>query len=181
MSWYFRWSNPDFSLRYHVVEHVVGMVIYITPIFPILTGSFLTISKLGSLQEHLKRKAKPVRLTSIYQPFESWIKKDDCRLKNKRDASVTILIFTAVYAIFNIPMAICYVFHIIEMVPSHRNQYFSFDSPNFYFNNFIFNLAIPLNSTVNPLIYLARIKAFRKFIKVYLRKIFIYFRLPVYF
>ena len=160
------------------------MITYVAPIMPILVSSVLTIKQLGSIQELRRsiRLKEKVKLYSVYQPFERWLRKDNNHghgLKVKRDASLTILVFTAVYAVFNIPTAICYVFHLVEM--PQKSGYFKFDRPGYYFNNFVLNLSIPLNSTVNPLVYLARMKAFRNFLLIYLRKIFKYFRLPIYF
>ena len=175
-------------IRYHTVEHVVGMLTFVVPILPILASSILTLIKLGSIRDELRhaiRARERVKLSSVYQPFERWLRKNNNNqhpgLKVKRDASVTILIFTAVYAIFNIPTAICYVFHLVEVETGQKSSYFVFDRPGFYFSNFVLNLAIPLNSAVNPLVYLARMKAFRSFLLIYLRKIFRYFRLPIYF
>lgn len=165
------------------------MVTYIAPILPILISSVLTIIKLGSIQElrRAMRRREPVKLSTVYQPFENWLRKDKNKnqghgLKVKRDASLTILVFTSVYAVFNIPTAICYVFHLVKMDSGQTlSSYFMFDKPGYYFHNFLLNLSIPLNSTINPLVYLARMKAFRCFLLMYLRQIFLYFRLPIYF
>lgn len=179
-----------------MIEHAVGMVTYIAPTLPILISSILTMNKLGSLHEFPNRVRSKERLTSLrqYQPFERWLsvnKKDKGWHGNhkgaangarvKRDASITTLIFTAVYAVFNIPTAICYIFQLAEMDAGEKAKFFSFDRPGFYVSNFMLNLSIPLNSTVNPIVYLVRMRGFRNYLLIYLRKIFKYFRLPIYF
>ena len=123
---------------------------------------------------------------SVYRPFERWIKSEPSQhhlLKIRREATVTILIFTAVYALFNIPMAVCYILHNLEFeVPNAAtSSFFQFDTGGSYFTNFVFNLAIPLNSTVNPGIYITRMQDFRAFILFYVRRLFLRYNVPVYF
>ena len=94
---------------------------------------------------------------------------------------MTILIFTAVYAIFNIPMAVCYIFHTIGTGSTDENKFFKFDGPGYYFSNLVFSIAVPINATFNPIVYIIRMSAFRAYILSYVRKVMLVFRIPVYF
>ena len=44
----------------------------------------------------------------------------------------------------------------------YKINFFGFDSPNYYFMNFIFQLSVPLNSLINPAVYIFRIRSFRQ-------------------
>jgi hypothetical protein len=188
-------AHTSSGRSYHVLEHVGGMVTYVAPIFPILLSSVLTAWKLRKNQQlhGLDRSSEParsregprtgpgrgrekVRLSSVYGPLEVWIARHKAEVHVKRRSSVTILIFSAVYAVFNIPMAVCYIFHAID-----EGNGFLFDRPGFYFTSLVYNLAVPLNSLVNPIIYFVRVKGFRSFILGYVRRAMQFCKMPTYF
>ena len=167
-------------------------MINLAPIIPVLVASFLTCTILSRDKEQRKRTFPPqplnyrhknrqitqrTKLSNDYQPFQIWVKKARIVDQMKRHASVSILIFIAVYVLFSIPSTVCYVIYTIDTA----RESFEFDRRGFYFNNFVFHLLIPLNSMINPVIYFIRVKAFRDYLKRYLRKIFKYLRLPIYF
>lgn len=167
---------------------------YAAPIIPILVATVVscTILSRDKPPSTTLRQKGPVPLklphhgdrlvTNLYQPLGIWDNKARGRLRNKRDNkrdnTVTILIFTAIFAVFNIPAAICYIIYTYD--PVEVETLFQFDRNGFYFNNFIFNLAIPINALVNPLVYLVRMKLFRDSLRRYLRKMFKYLKVPIY-
>ena len=83
----------------------------------------------------------------------------------KRRATVTIIIFTAVYVFFNLPLFIYYIFWFITDVKnSYPGPYFSSAVMYNYAWNYTEVLAVCLNSVCNPIIFFIRIKKFRDFV-----------------
>ena len=92
-----------------------------------------------------------------------------CKAKSKTTvkhrASLSIITFTIVYIVFNIPVFIVYLLFIISL---SKNSY-----PQPYFNNYVAKfyawnvadvLSVSMNSAINPVVYWTRITQFRAFI-----------------
>ena len=90
-------------------------------------------------------------------------------LKNSRNkATVTILLFSAVYAIFNVPVVASKILYHIDIFTGYKFNFHSFDYDReyyYYFENFTFTLSVALNSTLNPVLYLWRMVSFRKYVR----------------
>ena len=86
--------------------------------------------------------------------------------RRKRQATVTIILVTAIYIAFNVPLFANFVLYIITIT---RHEYpgplYEGTVMFFYSWNVTAILCTVLNSTLNPLIYLTRIKRFRVWIK----------------
>ena len=119
---------------------------YIAPILPIMISCGVSVYKLKSSKPHSGQQV------IVYQGLPGIIKK-------KRYATITLILFTMVYIVFNVPLCVIYI---IQTISDHTgNNIFSFEYPNFYFTNFIHTLSVPLNSALNPVIYYYRMKNFR--------------------
>ena len=88
-------------------------------------------------------------------------------VSNPRRATGTIILMTAVYILFNVPLCVNYVFWTIienskkwDYPDPFYNSQFAF----WYLWNFTDCLFINLNSLLNPLIYFMRIKTFREWV-----------------
>ena len=82
-----------------------------------------------------------------------------------RHATVTIIIFTTVYFIFNFPLIILYILWFITALKySYPGPYFSSTFMLFYSWHLTEALGVALNSLINPWIYFFRIKDFRVWI-----------------
>lgn len=81
------------------------------------------------------------------------------RLKN--NASVTIIIFTSTYVLFNVPACVQYLLYLVTLYRPGAGPYpgLLFSSPACILT---FVLCVALNATVNLFIYLARICSFRE-------------------
>ena len=78
----------------------------------------------------------------------------------KRQASITIMFITIVYIIFNLPLCITIV---INRISYYYDDYvFDFDAPAYYIMNLFFQLSVPLNSLINPVVYVMRMGDFRQ-------------------
>ena len=79
----------------------------------------------------------------------------------RRSATITIIMFTLVYIILNIPAVSYELVGAVEMYTSGNNS-FAWDSPYQYFRNMISAISIVINATVNPCLYLLRMNSFRR-------------------
>ena len=80
--------------------------------------------------------------------------------KEKRYASITIVMFTVIYAVFNIPSSLLNLFNLFNS-NLLWNDMLAFDQLG-YFSNFVWSLSIPLNSLCNPILYIIRMKNLRE-------------------
>ena len=89
-------------------------------------------------------------------------------LKRSRNrATVTILLFAAVYGIFNVPVVASRILYYVDIFTNYRFYFHEFDNGHefyYYFENFTFTLSVALNSCINPLLYIWRMDSFRRFI-----------------
>ena len=74
--------------------------------------------------------------------------------RTKRYASITIVIFTLIFATFNIPGTIISIFELGEKIIAV--------DPMGYSLNFFYYLSIPLNSTLNPILYMIRMHSIKE-------------------
>ena len=75
----------------------------------------------------------------------------------KRSATITILLVTSVYIIFNIPVFIIFCIHLHEVV----TDTYTYISDNTYVWVIVYVINTSLNATINPIVYVSRMKMFR--------------------
>lgn len=85
-------------------------------------------------------------------------------INEKKKVTLTVIVVTLVYIIFNVPPVITVILYIIEDFNKNKMGLFKFDR-YFYYNNFQEIFCVGLNSSVNPMIYLIFMPSFRKFFK----------------
>ena len=86
---------------------------------------------------------------------------------SRNKATVTILLFAAVYGVFNVPVVVSRILYHIDLFTNYKYQFHWFDYGRefyYYFENFTFTLSVALNSTINPILYLWRMNSFKRFI-----------------
>ena len=76
--------------------------------------------------------------------------------------TVTILIFTLVYSIFNIPLVFDRILLAFRDLYDFKDPY-TFQYVDYYLN-FTYSTSVAINSALNPLLYLWRMANFRKFL-----------------
>lgn len=86
-------------------------------------------------------------------------------LNIKWRATFTIIIFTAVYLFFNLPLFICYFLWIVTWIKyTYPGPFFGSSAVMYnYAWNYVEVLSVSLNSMCNPMIYFWRFRRFRVF------------------
>ena len=82
--------------------------------------------------------------------------------KSKREASVTIVLFTLLYVILNIPTLIFWIMMLRHWDSGYTTSLMNFDHPYYFYSNFVDVLTVALNSLLNPLLYLVRMRELRR-------------------
>ena len=81
----------------------------------------------------------------------------------KKGATITIIILTINYIIFNLPQAVYYIVLIVDReVFNHTLHWVSWDH-DYLFSGAVLNLSVTLNSVMNPVLYFARVSQIREF------------------
>ena len=80
----------------------------------------------------------------------------------KKSSTITIVWFTLVYCLFNIPVCVMWIMLTIDYYSGWKYRFFAFDLDGFYFDSFIAGHSVALNSALNPLLYFWRMKLFRE-------------------
>jgi hypothetical protein len=81
----------------------------------------------------------------------------------QKKATVTVIIFTATYILYNIPIFLNYlIFATIVYDNSKYTDVFNTSILYWYSWNFTYVVCTALNSTTNPMIYVFRMKKFRR-------------------
>ena len=87
-------------------------------------------------------------------------------MKLKSSATITIILYTITYIIFNIPNFINYVlWNITSIVYEWPGPLYNTTFMQYYSWNISGELCLVLNSLVNPMIYLLRIQQYRRWVK----------------
>ena len=121
--------------KYEKVSDLLSKMIYTIPIFPILISCVISVA---------------VLLKNSRNRNDSY----EVGVDEKRYASITIVIFTFIFAIFNIPASLL---NLIGYNSELQQKILSFDTMG-YFGNFVFTLSIPLNAMCNAVLYTVRMK-----------------------
>lgn len=140
-------SDPANSGSAAYVEIAMDWISFSIPVLPILVCCVVSTTKIWRSRKVVGGSAAPGK-----------------DLKTR--ATVTILIFTAVYIVFNIPIFLVQLLRVLLFV--HHEGY-----PGRYFSNYfmyqygwnITKMLLPvMNSAINPVIYFTRMLRFRKWI-----------------
>ena len=86
--------------------------------------------------------------------------------KKHNDATVTVIIFTFIYIIYNIPIFCNYIYFMKCWIDEDTTYLEQYRSPFMYWYswNITFIICIAMNSTSNPILYFFRISSFKAFI-----------------
>ena len=105
------------------------------PIFPIIISCVLTIRSLKRSDNNALNRAN-------------------------REVTVTIILFTVLYMLCNLPPV---AMHLLTIIGQNYNVYLmSWDQPYWYFFKFYTILLVPINSALNPLLYMWRMRKMRE-------------------
>jgi hypothetical protein len=135
------------------------MLPFILPFFPIVVSCMISVLQ-------LKRDSTNSETGSI-KTGKDYVART---MEPKRSATITIIILTVAYIIFNAPYCLIKVddtvFYLSEKKIRIIRSWFKEGSFPYYLEFFYFFTiySIPLNSTVNPVIYILRIKNLQLYI-----------------
>ena len=79
----------------------------------------------------------------------------------RKEATWTIVLFTLLYAVFNVPAALYEILGAVDLYTENRFDFFSWDLGHRYFRDMISVLSIGLNAAANPALYFWRMKGMR--------------------
>ena len=140
MSNYCVWRNDFLKLHSGAAYHAYTQIIFFEtyfPIFPILISCFLSISSLKSSENSAYNQAN-------------------------REVTITIILFTLIYMVCNLPQVVMHFITIIGQSIDSTQNFMDWDKPYFYWFKFYMTLLVPINSALNPILYLWRMKKMRE-------------------
>ena len=139
------------SLELTLLLDTSAILTYVLPIFVVAISCVLSIRK---MMKPLVRCCNSSSLAVI---------------RNSRHrATVTILLFALVYALFNIPLVVSLILWTIDKHHGYTLNLHAFDSKLAffaYYDVFTYYLSTGLNAALNPALYLWRMGEFRMFVK----------------
>jgi hypothetical protein len=147
------------SVEYKAMYIIQIMLPFILPLFPIVISCLVSVIKLKSNSTNFVSGSIKGESDHVEQAK-----------KNKRSATITIIILTVTYIIFNVPCCLVTfddgVYYLSEGKSHVIRSWFNEKSVPYYQETFYFITihTIILNSTVNPIIYIVRIKKLRSYI-----------------
>ena len=134
------WRNDFLKLQSEAAYHAYTQVIFFEtyfPIFPILISCVLTIRSLKSSENSALNQAN-------------------------REVTITIILFTVLYMVCNLPQVVMHFITIIGQSIKSAETLMNWDQPYYYWFRFYMILLYPINSALNPILYLWRMKKMRE-------------------
>ena len=82
--------------------------------------------------------------------------------QGKNYASMTIVLFTVLYVVLNIPTLVYWIMMLAHRSSGYTTSLLKFDHPYYFYSNFVEVISVALNSLLNPVLYLCRMRELRK-------------------
>ena len=155
------WAEPipgnNFSYTWDTIDNAMDTAGLAFPVIPIAVSCIISAYKILAVQ-----KVKDKRTRSRYS-----IRISSAKIKStNRKATGTIIIVTVMYIVSNIPLFVNYVLYLITIISFHYpGPIYSSPVMYFYSWNVTAILSTSLNAVANPVVYLTRFKAFRRWIR----------------
>ena len=86
------------------------------------------------------------------------------RDEGKKYASMTIVLFTLLYVVLNIPTLIYWIMMLVHWRSDYSSSLMKFDQPYYFYSNFVEVISVALNSLLNPVLYLYRMRELRSYV-----------------
>ena len=87
--------------------------------------------------------------------------------EGKKYASMTIVLFTLLYVVLNIPTLIYWIMMLVHWRSDYTSSLMKFDQPYYFYSNFVEVISVALNSLLNPVLYLYRMRELRSHVTSY--------------
>ena len=146
------------SVEYKVLQMFLIFLPFILPLFPIVVSCFISVVKLKTD-------------TTNSTPWSTEVGNEHAAQvrKSKRSATITIVIITVAYIIFNVPYCLLMLDGVVSILSEGKanviQPWFYYSTPYYREINILFTIYMfPLNSTINPIIYILRMKNLRRYI-----------------
>ncbi|KAL5248824.1 hypothetical protein ACHWQZ_G017875 [Mnemiopsis leidyi] len=155
------WAEPipgkEFSSTWDELDNAMDAAGLAFPVIPITVSCVISAYKILAIQQ-----VKNKRTNTKYA-----IKQPSANMKSKnRKATGTIIIVTMMYIVSNIPLFVNYVLYLITIISfQYPGPIYSSSVMYFYSWNVTAILSTSLNAVANPVVYLTRFKAFRRWIR----------------
>ena len=133
-------SEPKFPKVFLDIYNWTSRISYLFPIFPIVVSCLVSVISIVSYQNKYGGQVD----------------------KEKISASVTIILFTIIYFVCNVPQALVNIINGIDN--NALAPFYTWDNA-LYVQNFIYTLNVPINSLLNPILYFCRMNLFRQEIR----------------
>ena len=132
----FAYKSAGFIIFYVIFIQIE----YTAPLLPILVSCGMSIQVIKSMHVQTHEKSLAAR---------------------RKEATWTIILFTLLYAVFNVPAALYEMLGAVDLYTGNRFDFFSWDLGHRYFRNMITVLSIGLNAAANPVLYFWRMRGMR--------------------
>ena len=145
-SWYW-WTYSTIVIPW-LVPGIIVLIACVVAVCALIRSSRFSESLIMNRQRHMTKW----RISSASGM-------DTCAAKGTRHATITILITTGVYIMFNVP---CWLFYCYFL--SHKNYdpvKWLQGRTGLFINIFLYRLSVVMNSAVNPIVYFCRMNALR--------------------
>lgn len=157
------WAEPiagnKISQTWDKIHNVMETVGLACPVVPIIVSCVVSAVKIqSSISFRGSRKRRSLRRSESTSSSLS--------SATSKKATITIIIVTAVYIIFNIPLFINYVLFVISILCySYPGPIYDTVVMYYYFWNVTDLLNTALNASANPIVYFTRFQRFRSWSK----------------
>ena len=149
-------TEKTFAPTWNHIDNVIDCVALAFPVLPITISCMISI--------YCVMRVPKTIVKNQYNGKEGGVSFGRGRVKTH--ATITIIIFTMVYLIFNVPLFIMYVFwYLTNYLYEYPGPFFSTAVMYNYSWNFVEVLSVASNAAINPCLYFIRIKKFRIFLK----------------
>ena len=148
------------TTEYKVMHMFLILMPFILPLFPIVISCLISVVKLKTTVTHFDSGN-----TKVGHEHAARAK------KNKRSATITIIVLTVAYIVFNVPYCLLMLDELVVSLSEGKaniiRAWFNSSRTPYYLEiySFFAQYSIPLNSTMNPVIYILRIKSLRCYIR----------------
>ena len=150
------WFDRE-SIEFKVMLVLMIILPFILPLFPIVISCLISILKLKKNGANCDSGSTKVGNKHAAQAKEA-----------KRAATITIVLLTITYIVFNVPYCLLMIDQLVPNLTDGKTESILAGLaayPHYIeIYNFIVFYSIPLNSTINPIIYITRMKNLRHFI-----------------
>ena len=134
-------NSNEMMAVFHLFFVIIPMLM---PVLPIIVSCVISVVAL----------IQSIRLTKCEQKSST---------SNKKQVTLTIIILTIVYTVFNVPSVITVILYSFALIRPNIGTLFYFDIYSYY-NNFHEIICVGINAVVNPIVYFIFMPIYKNYI-----------------